>query len=129
MYLSTLDTLFENHLSEGFPFSTRSNVRIKDTDNGTGIILEVHGVNPQDVSISVINRVLEARINSINDWGEKLQIKKNYRLSQNHDAKSIKAQLTEGILKLFIPKIKESTDVIEVKINQTDSNIFKDLNA
>ena len=41
MYLSTIDTLFDAHFNGAMAIQSRSNERIKENDNGTGIILEV----------------------------------------------------------------------------------------
>lgn len=129
MYLSTLDTLFDTHFSDVLPKQSRSNERIKENEKGTGIILEVPGVNAQDLKITVKNRVLEALVSSKNDWGEELQWKRRFRLNIEHDAKNIKAQLRDGILKLFIPKLKESNEEIKVVLDQSEENIFQALIA
>ena len=54
MYLSTLDTLFDTHFNEVLPKHSHSNERIKENDKGTGIILEVPGVNAQDLKITIV---------------------------------------------------------------------------
>lgn len=129
MYLSTLDTLFDAHFSEVVKPQMRSNERIKENDKGTGIILEVPGINAQDLKITIKNRVLEALVSSKNDWGEELEWRRRFRLNLEHDAKNIKAQLKDGILKLFVPKLKESNEKIEVKLDQSEENIFQALIA
>ena len=129
MYLSTLDTLFDAHFNGAMQTQMRSKERFKENDKGTGIILEVPGVNAQDLKITVKNRVLEALVSSKNDWGEELEWKRRFRLNLEHDAKNIKAQLKDGILKLFIPKREESNEEIEVKLDQSKDNIFQALIA
>jgi len=129
MYLSTLDTLFDTHFRGVLPKQSQTSERIKENDMGTGIILEVPGVSAQDLKITVKNRVLEALVSSKNDWGEELQWKRRFRLNMEHDASNIKAQLRDGVLKLFIPKLKESNEEIKVALDQSEENIFQALIA
>lgn len=129
MYLSKLDSLFDTHFTDVVLKNTRSNERIKENENGTGIIIEVPGVKADDLKLTVKNRVLDALVCTKNDWGEEFQWKRRFRLNIDHDPTNIKAQIIDGVLKIFIPKMRESSEEIKIELSPIEHNIFKDLIA
>jgi HSP20 family molecular chaperone IbpA len=91
---------------------------IVETDQGVSMMLEMPGVGPDDVDITLENRVLTIRGRVAPTRLEKLQLtyaeygegdfERAFTLSEDFDPDRIEAQMRNGVLTLTLPKAPEA---------------------
>lgn len=97
----------------GSLFQDRTSVN-HSTKEGVDIAIDVPGVKPDDIQVTVSNRVLSVQ------WTRgKVPGRKEYRLGENLDEGSITAQLAHGVLSIKVKKVETSPSR---KIPVTTSN-------
>jgi HSP20 family protein len=132
-----LANLFDEFLDDGFLFNgSRELVRhawprvdVVENDDSFSIHADVPGIDKNDISISVENRVLTISGEKKQDKKEKQKgryyyyersygsFNRSFALPENVDEKNIEARYTNGTLELTIKKVeKEKPKAIEIKV-------------
>ncbi len=84
--------------------------------NGVRVLLDIPGVEPDQVDIDVNNRILKVTASSPFTWrGRPVRYSRSFQLSDDIDSGRISARFQHGVLDLSMPKT-ESAKVHKVKV-------------
>ncbi|KAL3647473.1 hypothetical protein CASFOL_008441 [Castilleja foliolosa] len=97
----------------------------KQTDEGLHLLMDMPGLSKEDVKLTVEENKLVVEGNGKNEFGDKVGMGRSYSgkidlpSQKLYEIKAIKAEMKNGVLKAFVPMIKDeekTADVFEVSI-------------
>ncbi|KAL3647472.1 hypothetical protein CASFOL_008440 [Castilleja foliolosa] len=94
------------------------------TAEGLHLLMDMPGLSKENVKLKVKENKLIVKGEGTNEFGDKLEVGRSYSgmidlpSEKLYDIKAMKAEMKNGVLKAFVPKIKdeERTDVFNVSI-------------
>jgi HSP20 family protein len=97
----------ENNMTLNYYYDSSTNYSFKQEEDGYSLSLDMPGIKKTDLSLT-ITKQSESNILSIKAKTKDRNYNQDLRISNKLDEKSVKASLSEGVLKIKM-KIKEET--------------------
>jgi len=97
----------ENNMTLNYYYDSSTNYSFKQEEDGYSLPLDMPGIKKTDLSLS-ITKQSESNILSIKAKTKDRNYNQDLKISNKLDEKSVKASLSEGVLKIKM-KIKEET--------------------
>ena len=97
----------ENNMTLNYYYDSSTNYSFKQEEDGYSLSLDMPGIKKTDLSLS-ITKQSESNILSIKAKTKDRNYNQDLKISNKLDEKSVKASLSEGVLKIKM-KIKEET--------------------
>lgn len=116
MYNNLFNRFFEGELNEKVQIPATN---IKEAEEAFELKMLVPGIKKEEINIELNENILTISAELENseensDWRNEFTIKsfsRSFRLPKTADSESIKAEQTDGILNIKIPKVKEEQKV------------------
>ena len=97
----------ENNMTLNYYYDSSTNYSFKQEEDGYSLSLDMPGIKKTDLSLT-ITKQSESNILSIKAKTKDRNYNQDLKISNKLDEKSVKASLSEGVLKIKM-KIKEET--------------------
>ena len=97
----------ENNMTLNYYYDSSTNYSFKQEEDGYSLSLDMPGIKKTDLSLS-ITKQSESNILSIKAKTKDRNYNQDLKISNKLDEKSVRASLSEGVLKIKM-KIKEET--------------------
>jgi len=97
----------ENNMTLNYYYDSSTNYSFKQEEDGYSLSLDMPGIKKTDLSLS-ITKQSESNILSIKAKTKDRNYNQDLKISNKLDEKSVKASLSEGVLRIKM-KIKEET--------------------
>lgn len=107
MNLAVLLENKENYMTLNYYYDSSTNYSFKQEEDGYSLSLDMPGIKKTDLSLT-ITKQSESNILSIKAKTKDRNYNQDLKISNKLDEKSVKASLSEGVLKIKM-KIKEET--------------------
>jgi HSP20 family protein len=107
MNLATILENKENNMTLNYYYDSSTNYSFKQEEDGYSLSLDMPGIKKTDLSLS-ITKQSESNILSIKAKTKDRNYNQDLKISNKLDEKSVKASLSEGVLRIKM-KMKEET--------------------